>query len=61
VCFLYLSGVVIIFFLVLLPIVIMEDLVIENAFAPEVFDDDDQGVLDDDDQGDAGNQPRRTR
>ena len=39
----------------------MEDLVIENAFAPEVFDDDDQGVLDDDDQGDAGNQPHRTR
>ena len=39
----------------------MEDLVIENAFAPEVFDDDDQGVLDDDDQGDAGNQPRRMR
>jgi hypothetical protein len=31
----------------------MEDLVIENAFAPEVFGDDNQG--------DAGNQPRRTR
>ncbi len=39
----------------------MEDLVIENAFAPEVFDDDDQRVLDDDNQGDAGNQPHRTR
>jgi transposase-like protein len=39
----------------------MEDLVIENAFAPEVFDNDNQGVLDNDNQGDAGNQPHRTR